>query len=286
VVASFALQSFAQAEQELVPVLVVATVVTVLTLIGSVVSMALVTATTVAGKTMSINETFRYALRLWWPLTLTVFFAYAVIFAGLVFLLVPGLILSILLLPVMWVMAVEGLTARAALERSIALVSGRWWSVWWKVTVAILFLLASMLLLVLAFALAAPALFIVGVANMMAAAIVGGVVAVLVYITLISLATFFITRYTYELYCGLAATVSLEAKSWWQGLPLSILIPIGTVFGIIYILAMPYLAVQDAQTRAESTLQFDEEEIDFDAWLEANPEFRNQFDNPTASEAI
>jgi hypothetical protein len=186
----------------------------------------------------------------------------------------------------MWVMAVEGLTARAALERSIALVSGRWWSVWWKVTVAILFLLASMLLLVLAFALAAPALFIVGVANMMAAAIVGGVVAVLVYITLISLATFFITRYTYELYCGLAATVSLEAKSWWQGLPLSILIPIGTVFGIIYILAMPYLAVQDAQTRAESTLQFDEEEIDFDAWLEANPEFRNQFDNPTASEAI
>jgi high-affinity K+ transport system ATPase subunit B len=91
VVASFALQSFAQAEQELVPVLVVATVVTVLTLIGSVVSMALVTATTVAGKTMSINETFRYALRLWWPLTLTVFFAYAVIFAGLVFLLVPGI---------------------------------------------------------------------------------------------------------------------------------------------------------------------------------------------------
>ncbi len=285
VVASFYLGSMAQTEKELVPLLIVASLSTVLSLIGTVISMVLVSATTVAGTTMSIKELIRYALRLWWPLTLTVFFAYAVMFAGFVFLLIPGVILSVLLIPTVWVMVVEGLTGRAALERSIALVSGRWWTVWWKVTVAILFLVIALLLGVLALALVAPLFFMVGMANMVVAAIVGGVLIVL-YVTVVSTATFFMMRYTYELYLGLAATASPETKSWWQGLPLSIFIPLGMLFTIIYLIAMPYLSVLDVQKAVESDVMFDAEDVDFDAWLEANPEFRNQFDNPLPVEGI
>ncbi|MDZ4347398.1 MAG: hypothetical protein U1E51_33735, partial [Candidatus Binatia bacterium] len=67
---------------------------------------------------------------------------------GFVLLIVPGIIVSVMVIFAVWVMAIEGLRGRAALLRSRSYVKGRWWKIFWRlIVIAILGLLLSFVFL-------------------------------------------------------------------------------------------------------------------------------------------
>lgn len=246
---------------------------TVLFLAGSMLTLAVMSVTTVSGHSIAVKNVIHEVLRLLVPLSVVTFLVYAVIIAGFLFLIIPGLVLMILLLPAMWVVVAEGLTARAALERSMALVSGRLWSVAWRFSlvlfvVCLAFMVALMVVLMLF-----PLFFMLSMLDLLAVTVVGGALLFVGYTILSGLLGFFFLRFMYELYLGLVATVAPAARSWWQGRVLSVLLPIGMVFAALYILASPYLTVEDMKNVPI-------EEMEFSTWLEANPEEAARFDNP------
>lgn len=76
------------------------------------------------GQTPRLGEIYSEAKRLLWPLSIVSLLVFLAVGFGLLFLVIPGLILFFLLSFVSFVVVVEGKTGTAALERSIKLIWG------------------------------------------------------------------------------------------------------------------------------------------------------------------
>jgi hypothetical protein len=267
IIGTLLLQSLVEQEVATITLYGAATVVALVSVVTSVFTLSLMAVTTVAAKEVSLRNILARTMTLIWPLSITVFLSYAVMGAGFLLLIIPGIIVSVLLVPVLWVVTDEGLTLRAALIRSMALVSGRWWAVTGRLLLALLLVLLLSIGFVLVGLLLVPLFFALSFVNLFAAAILSGLLALGLYIVVSTVLGFYLLRYSYELYVGLRDTVTSGQVSWWQGTPLTVLMIIGVCLGAAYLVAMPHIMIED--------LRGDEEVLpeEFLEWEERNPDF-------------
>lgn len=241
-----------------------AILVTVLSLIGSIVGMALATRATMHAGEWRLSAILGSLGTLWWPLSLTIFFAYAVMGAGFICLIIPGIAFTIFLMPIMWVVAVEGLQGRAALVRSIALVSGHWWAVSWRFGFLGLVCLLALLLGFLAVLLLSPAAFFLYMINETLAIVVSVAGALVAYLVAMTIGTFVMMRYSFLVYEDLVACApTAPVPSRWSGWPLSVTLIVGVVAGILYLIAMPHLTLEDMRANSDEPVPWEASMTDF-----------------------
>ncbi len=235
-----------------------ALLVTVLSLVGSIVGMAMATRATMHAGEWRLSAILGSLGTLWWPLSLTIFFAYAVMGAGFLFLIIPGIAFTVFLLPIMWVVAVEGLRGQAALVRSIALVSGHWWTVFWRLFFLGFVCLVAFVLGLLAVIVFSPAAFFLYMINETLALIVSVAGAVVVYLVTATFATFVMMRYSLLLYEDLVQATTVEkVPSRWSGWPLTVFLVIGSIIGVLYLIALPYLTLEDMRENTDEPMPWE-----------------------------
>ncbi len=144
---------------------------------------------------LSLGDLIRRSRTLFLPYIATLFLTYAAVIGGFVLLIIPGLIMSFLVTPVFWVVAKEGLSYRAALHRSIALVEGRLSYVVGKFTLAVILCILSLLTFLLAAMVMAPLSFLVIVMHETIGFVFAGVLGVTVYVGYFGIVTIFILRF-------------------------------------------------------------------------------------------
>ncbi len=235
-----------------------AILVTVLGLVGSIASMTMATRATMHAGEWRLSAILGSLGQLWWPLSLTIFFAYAVMGAGFIFFIIPGIAFTVFLLPIMWVVAVEGLRGKAALVRSITLVSQYWWTVFGRLCFLGLVCLLAFVAGLLAVVVFSPAAFFLYMINETFALIVSVSGAVAVYLVTATFATFVMMRYSLLLYEDLVQATTVEkTPSRWSGWPLSVFLVIGSLLGVLYLLALPYLTLEDMRENTDEPLPWE-----------------------------
>ncbi len=235
-----------------------AILVTVFSLAGSIAAITMSTRATMHAGEWRLSAILGSLGTLWWPLTLTIFFAYAVIGMGFIFFIIPGIAFSVFLLPIMWVVAVEGLRGKAALVRSIALVSGRWWSVFGRLLFLMLVCLLALSLGLLAVLLVSPAAFFLYMISETLALAVSMAGALMVYLVAATFGTFVMMLYSFLLYEDLVRLSGGEkSPSRWSGWPLTALLIVGTIIGVLYLMALPHLTLEDMRESEEEPLPWE-----------------------------
>lgn len=241
-----------------------AILVTVLSLASSIATMTMATRATMHAGEWRVSAILGSLSTLWWPLSLTIFFAYGVMGAGFIFFLIPGIAFTVFLLPIMWVVAVEGLRGKAALVRSIALVSGHWWTVSWRLGFLGLMCLLAFVLGLLAVVVFSPAAFFLYMISETLAFVVSLVGAILIYLVTATFATFVMMRYSLLLYEDLVKLATAEkTPSRWSGWPLTVLIVVGSVIGVLYLIALPYLTIEDMRESTDEPAPWEAAVEDF-----------------------
>lgn len=235
-----------------------AILVVVLSLAGSIVSMSMATRATMHAGEWRLSAILGSLGTLWWPLSLTIFFAYAVMGAGFIFFIIPGIAFTVFLLPIMWVVAVEGLRGKAALMRSVTLVSGHWWTVSWRLGFLGLVCLLAVVLGFIAVILLSPAAFFLYMINEILALVISVLGALIVYLVTATFATFVMMRYSFLLYEDLAKIAPANKKtSRWGGWPLSSLLIIGAIIGVLYLLSLPYITLEDMRNNTDEPMPWE-----------------------------
>lgn len=253
-----------QLETPLAVQYILAVLVTVLSVVGSIAAMTMSTRATMHAGEWRLSAILGSLGTLWWPLSLTIFFAYAVMGAGFIFLIIPGIAFTIFLMPIMWVVAVEGLRGKAALVRSIALVSGHWWAVSWRVGFLGLVCLLALLLGFLAVLLLSPAAFFLYMINEILAIVVSVAGALVAYLVAMTIGTFVMMRYSFLVYEDLVACApTASVPSRWSGWPLSVTLIVGVVAGILYLIAMPHLTLEDMRANSDEPVPWEASMTDF-----------------------
>jgi hypothetical protein len=82
------------------------------------------------GANPPLSEVFRWGLKKWWPICVTLILSTIATFAGMILLIIPGIILSLMFSISSEVAAVEDIGPIDAMKRSIALTKGYRWSIW------------------------------------------------------------------------------------------------------------------------------------------------------------
>lgn len=241
-----------------------AILVTVLGLIGSIIGMAIATRATMHAGEWRFSAILGSLSTLWWPLSLTIFFAYAVVGVGLIFFFIPGIAFTVFLLPVMWVVAVEGLRGKTALVRSVALVSGHWWTVSWRLGFLGLVCLLVFVLGSIAVILLSPAAFFLYMINATLAFVISVLGLLILYLVTTTFATFVMMRYSFLLYEDLVKIAPVnQVTSRWGGWPLTVLMVIGSVIGVLYLIALPYLTIEDMRESTDEPMLWETTVEDF-----------------------
>ena len=84
---------------------------------------------TLSEKSMAFQDIMRQALKRFWPFVLTAIMLFLIVSAGIILLIIPGIIFAVWYFSSMYVAATTDVTAVAALDESKQLVTGRWWKV-------------------------------------------------------------------------------------------------------------------------------------------------------------
>jgi hypothetical protein len=195
---------------------------------------------------LSLGDLIRRSRMLFLPYIATLFLTYAAVIGGFALIIIPGLIMSFLVAPVFWVVAKEGLSYRAALDRSIALVEGRLAYVVGKFLLVIILCILSLLTFVLAAMVIAPLSFLVIMMHETFGFVLAGVLGVTVYVGYFGIVTIFMLRFLYEIYIALVGTYVEHPASRWRGMLLTVMLAIGSVIGVLYLLSTPFTAVEQA----------------------------------------
>jgi hypothetical protein len=87
----------------------------------------------------TVKAAYAEAKRIFWPMVWVSILSGVIIFAGIIFFIIPGIIFSVWFIFASYVLLYEGTRGFAALKESKAMVKGKWWAVFGRVVVLILF---------------------------------------------------------------------------------------------------------------------------------------------------